>query len=313
MLKDSNCGIYKITNVLDGKVYVGSSVDLKDREHNHFYNLNKGTHSNKYLQNAFNRHGRDNFIFEVLEYLERGKDKLKEIILDRENHYIIKLRAYDPQRITGYNICPLAGNRLGTKHSEETKEKISTTRYKKKVINLTTTKEFDSMEDAAKFYSLEPGNISRACKGKYSKVGGYYWSFIEEEYKKDIVPKQDYTQGYKVINLTTCKEFNSVTEASKYYEIKSISGILAACKGERKSAGGYNWAYADNSDKLLYVRKRVINLTTNKEFNSLEEAARFYNIKAPSNISRVCRGYKKSTNGFEWAFVDTNIGGITNE
>ena len=59
-------GIYKITNTVNGKIYIGSAVDLSRRKRDHFWSLRKGTHCNAYLQKSFNKYGENNFSFEVL-------------------------------------------------------------------------------------------------------------------------------------------------------------------------------------------------------------------------------------------------------
>jgi len=67
-------GIYKIVNKINGKYYVGSSNDLFYRiKHRHFNSLLKNTHPNKYLQNAWNKYGSDNFQFIIVEYVEPQK------------------------------------------------------------------------------------------------------------------------------------------------------------------------------------------------------------------------------------------------
>jgi len=77
-----NSGIYKILNKTNNKVYIGSSVNLKNREYKHFWMLKKNIHDNKFLQKSFNRDGLENFVFEVLENCDLN------LLIDRENHYI---------------------------------------------------------------------------------------------------------------------------------------------------------------------------------------------------------------------------------
>jgi hypothetical protein len=48
----------------------------------------------------------------------------------------------------------------------------------KRVINLTTNKEFDSIVDAAKYYNLIETAISYVCKGKRKTHGGFRWKYI---------------------------------------------------------------------------------------------------------------------------------------
>lgn len=63
-------GIYKITNTLDGKVYIGSAKKFSVRANQHRRSLEKSVHQNKHLQAAFNRDGTDSFTFEVIEVVE---------------------------------------------------------------------------------------------------------------------------------------------------------------------------------------------------------------------------------------------------
>ncbi len=106
-------GIYKITNLVNKKFYIGSAVNFKIRFSTHISELNSNTHSNKHLQNAWNKYGKENFLFEILESVEN-----KENLLLREQYYFDTL---NPE----YNICKKAGNNLGIKYSEESRKKIS--------------------------------------------------------------------------------------------------------------------------------------------------------------------------------------------
>jgi group I intron endonuclease len=103
-------GIYAIINTVNGNRYVGSAVNLRKRKAQHKLNLGKGTHKNIILQNAWNKHGSDNFMFVVLEYCPA------DFLLKKEQYHL-DLRA-------DYNICPTAGNTLGMKHTDAAKEKI---------------------------------------------------------------------------------------------------------------------------------------------------------------------------------------------
>lgn len=106
-------GIYQITNLVNQKKYIGSSVCLRQRlYYNHLRELEQNIHSNKKLQYSFNKHGVDNFQFSILEYCER------EVLIEREQYYLDKLK---PE----YNHSPTAGNNFGFKLTEETKLLLS--------------------------------------------------------------------------------------------------------------------------------------------------------------------------------------------
>lgn len=90
------CGIYCITNMINGKQYVGLSKDCYKRWSDHYsksYTSEKEDDIRKPLYQAMKKYGRENFSFMILE--ECNFDKLKE----REIYWIEKLKTYD----TGYN------------------------------------------------------------------------------------------------------------------------------------------------------------------------------------------------------------------
>ena len=59
-------GIYSITNVENGKMYIGSAVDLNKRKALHLSTLKNKTHHNYFLQKDFNDYGEKNFNFEII-------------------------------------------------------------------------------------------------------------------------------------------------------------------------------------------------------------------------------------------------------
>jgi len=105
-------GIYRIINIINGKIYIGSSINVRKRKNLHFSRLRKNTHECKHLQSAFNKYGEENFKFEIIEYV---KDKNK--LIEREQYWIDNLKPYD--RTIGYNSRKIAENNLHTKRSEE--------------------------------------------------------------------------------------------------------------------------------------------------------------------------------------------------
>ena len=105
-------GIYEILNTINGKRYVGSSVDLEKRRAYHRQALRKQTHCNPYLQNAWNKCGEKAFKFKTFFYC--GKESLIEL----EQMAMDELK---PE----YNIARVAGSCLGVRRSDETKAKMS--------------------------------------------------------------------------------------------------------------------------------------------------------------------------------------------
>lgn len=110
-------GIYKIRNLVNEKVYVGSSVNLQGRCRDHRSNLKGGRHFAKRLQQDWIKYAAENFTFEIIEFCE------KESLIDRERFWIAELRATSRQ--AGYNTMTEPDRRSGIPQSEETKQKIS--------------------------------------------------------------------------------------------------------------------------------------------------------------------------------------------
>ena len=75
-------GVYLITNLSNGKTYVGSSVNIYNRLHEHITLLNNNRAHNKHLQAAWNKYGKDSFVFSVLTYCE------PDVRFDLEQYYI---------------------------------------------------------------------------------------------------------------------------------------------------------------------------------------------------------------------------------
>jgi len=111
-----NAIIYKIESGFDGKVYVGSTVSLKNRWKCHRGALRRGDHHSRHLQSAWNLRGEGNFRFVVLW---TGPVELR---VEMEQKWINDLGAHDQAR--GYNMCPVAGSCERRPHTEETKQKI---------------------------------------------------------------------------------------------------------------------------------------------------------------------------------------------
>lgn len=112
------CGIYKIENKINSKVYIGQSNNIYKRWYAHKNDLRRNVHDNDYLQHAWNKYGEENFEFSIVELCENNIDVLNS----REQFYIDKFNVID--RNLGYNIKPKADNSIV---DEYTKSKISNT------------------------------------------------------------------------------------------------------------------------------------------------------------------------------------------
>lgn len=113
-------GIYELYCECSDKRYIGSSVDILRRKNGHLKDLKEHNHCNTYLQRAWDKYGETQFVFTPLLYC------------DKENLIFFEQRAINifntTNRQHGFNICPVAGSRLGTKISKESRQRISKSR-----------------------------------------------------------------------------------------------------------------------------------------------------------------------------------------
>lgn len=96
-------GVYLIRNVVNGRVYVGSSCLVHKRLDAHKSLLNRQKHHNRHLQAAWNKYGASSFSFQLLE------ETAVALLIQREQYYIDTLLAHEK----GYNLSPTAGSTRG--------------------------------------------------------------------------------------------------------------------------------------------------------------------------------------------------------
>ena len=109
--------VYTITNLINGKFYVGYTRNFSIRKMKHFYNLKRNIHSNRHLQSAYNMYGKQNIEISILE------ECAVEFLVSQEHYWCNLLDAHNNK--FGYNILPTNPHKVSSSHSEESKIKIS--------------------------------------------------------------------------------------------------------------------------------------------------------------------------------------------
>lgn len=107
--------IYKISNSINSRIYIGSAINFQNRKAKHLRQLKFNQHTNNKLQRFVNKYGLDKLLFEIIEHCE------KEKLIEREQFYIDKFNCVK----NGFNILVTAGSWLNNKHSKKSKEKMS--------------------------------------------------------------------------------------------------------------------------------------------------------------------------------------------
>jgi len=185
-------GIYLIQSTINGKQYVGSAIQLRNRKYNHFYSLKRNNHFNIHLQNHENKHGIKDLQFSILEFCA------KEKLIEREQQYIDEL---NPE----FNINPNANSPLGREQSKEEKETRrilwSNIKFKEKVAQKMKKNHADFTGKNHPMYGK---------KHKFHKKGA---KFSEEAKIKMSVAAKG-----KVVSLETKRKMSIAKKGKKHTE-----------------------------------------------------------------------------------------------
>ena len=154
----STAGIYIITCTVNGKIYIGSSVNIKRRWSQHVSDLKTRTHDNCYLQNAWNRHGEKAFKIDALELCD------KSILVEREQFYLDTMK---PFKSRGFNIAITAQkSQLGRPVTPEHRAKISAARKGHSVSEETRAKLSKAQKGVARHSEETKQKIGAASRGR---------------------------------------------------------------------------------------------------------------------------------------------------
>lgn len=157
-LRSLNSGIYMILNLINGKCYIGSSVNFRVRFNKHTSELNKNRHHCKHLQFAWNKYWSVSFKFKILQ-LSDDLYNLEKL----EQEWIDWLK---PE----YNVSSVAGSPLGLKRSEETKEKLREAAKNRKPISEETRAKMKASAKVKIFTDNHRLNMGISKKGNsYAK------------------------------------------------------------------------------------------------------------------------------------------------
>lgn len=296
------CGIYKITNIVNGKVYIGQSIDVYDRWYQHKYEAHRDRY-NTLLYKAMRKYGIEKFEFEVIE--ECFPDKLSDL----EQYYINYYHAYIGfENSNGYNMT-IGGEGISgyTQTDEHIEKRVKQIRGK-------------SSWNKGKHYHTGVHN--------YGEDNPFYGCHHTEKTKQNLSK-----QHLGKVTASLCKQvicdnvvYQSISECARYYNV-SISTMNDWLRGNRGMPQefydlGLNTIPQNNNIYIAHKAsgagngsaRKVVCITTNKVFDTIKEASDFYNANINS-IIRVCQ-HKSNSAGqlsdgtkLQWAYYEDYLKG----
>ena len=97
-------GVFQVKNTVNGRVLLGSSLNLDGALNGHKFTLKIGSHRNKALQDDWNQYGEENFIFEILEVVQVRDDPNFNLSDELTLLEMIWLEKLQPFGQNGYNL-----------------------------------------------------------------------------------------------------------------------------------------------------------------------------------------------------------------
>lgn len=332
------CGIYKITNLVNNRCYIGQSVDIKRRWRNErAAAFNEKSHSyNTILSKAFRKYcvvknGKvdfSNFRFEILE------ECLVEALNEREQHYISKYNAYE----TGYNMTeggdtPIVMvlekvqimqiiERLRTdlhKSSEQIGKEFGISGRMVRNINIGACHRLDSIE-----YPIRPKYVSDPKRNTFRQALAEGHS--PDEAKQLI--EQSRCKNYEQ-RISKCPPLNilfeqiyktSFTEVGKLYNVSAtmVQKWLRATEAPTKIKDFKVWYKQEILHEPVIIKEKAPQVEAKpvkqyslsgeflQEFTSINQAAKAVasNNFGGVHIREVCENKRKSAYGYCWRYSD---------
>jgi len=224
--KSNSSGIYKIRNIQNGRIYIGSAKRFKERWSAHLSNLERNAHANKYLQRDFNKCGTDSFEISIVEIIDGPKDKR----LLAEGRYLLQ---YHDKCKQCYNIRKLPTSNGGfSKTSEETREKMSSSRKKYWSIQANKDKQSKVSKQiwSTKSKQFKQKNLERMLEGRPETLSNEHKVKIKETAKRKFLklnPKETLVVSEEQIALSMSKDkFNSVRNKKVQIENLITSQVI---------------------------------------------------------------------------------------
>lgn len=171
--KNQNRGIYKILNTINGKCYIGSTSRIfGERWCQHKTELNNNKHKNTYLQNAWNKYGKEAFVFIEQERLNNNELTINQI-REREQYWIDNLKPeYNLSDVSLYGEMSECGKyRLG--YAKGIKAEL----ISPKGIHYCSI----SLAWFAEDFNLNAGTLQDLCNGKIHQHKQWKGSIIKKD------------------------------------------------------------------------------------------------------------------------------------
>lgn len=242
--------VYSITNVVNGKLYIGSTVDYKVRVRQHTKALTRNGHHNSHLQAAWNKYGGLNFVFDIIEECHATEVRVREQAwIDNFSFGML------------YNLTPTVESTSGWRKRpvlKSTQELIVTmyTEFELCIADLILI--FPLSRRDIERALLDEGIIIRSksetklligyrTSGSRNPMSGVPRTAKQLEVMRLRMVGSHNPAARAILQLTLegeiVAEWPSAAEAARALGIKGASQISNVCRGAQVTCKGFKWKY----------------------------------------------------------------------
>lgn len=227
--------IYKITNTVNNKVYIGQTCqkDVRKRWYQHKTDCRAGKPWPLYR--AMRKYGIENFTFEVVQ--ECNKKDLNKL----EIYWIKQYNSCGK----GYNATK--GGSCYNPDIKINKNKLRQKKLRQYSLDGKFIAEFDGLNEAARKTGININRIVACCKHRQHQAYGFQWCYVgDENFVVNNLRLRTEFEAQKVIGFDGVKKvvFESAKSAARFVK-GGKHPILDRCKGiiGHKLYKGYYWCY----------------------------------------------------------------------
>lgn len=300
--------IYKITNKINGKSYIGKTNNLRRRWNEHKW----GKGGTAILNKAFKKYGVSNFEFSLVEKREFAtKEELNKELSQMEIDYVAKFKTYRK----GYNATIGGEGAVGHSVTEELKQRfreLKLERYKSEEARLQCGNGMRGKHHTKEVRERIREALLNRDHAIYEKMAA---ERVGKHRDHDMIMRGAKKRRKPVLQYDMEGNFIKEYEGIDFTNFPNTTNIGSCCKGKINSAYGFVWRYK-NSDIIpihidvgdrskMHTSQKILQLDKNgkvlAEYDSITKASKYTNIGRTA-IGNCAHKLSKTAGGYIWVF-----------
>lgn len=279
--------IYCITNLINNKLYIGQTHRVLQERWNEHLTSGQNINNHRPLYKAMRKYGQENFSISIIEYCsDQELNEKEKYWIEQKQTWIAKY----PDK--GYNIT--CGGNNGTKYSYDYIRSL----YKNGMTQSEIKEELQCDPWVIRQAIAADEDLTENDKSERRHIAAI------KGQKRTMKPVQAIDPNTNEIY----KKFNSISEASKFFNIDHACISTAIRKGRPHKCKNYYWEYCNKNDIAKTTVSIIsININTNEKiiYPSIAEAARQCKLNSSNIIEAINKNWRCGQ--WKWQYNKENV------